>query len=494
MSAVIDKVLACFPDSLQVLIGGQGLKARVARGSLWIGAGSSVEQGLRFARNIFLAHLLAPEAFGVLAIILAFHIFFEALTDISVETSILQNPSAEEQTFLNGVWFLSVGRSVVLYILALIVAPWVAWFYENPAITPLMWVAFLSIPFNGLKSPRAYIAHKKLDFRRSVSINQGGAICGILTACALAFVMQDVWSLVIGFTVESAARTLLSHLICPFRPGLTFERKHLQSLFSYTKRTIGLPILAFAFAQADIFVIGKLLPPAELGIYSMALSLAQIPFSFLGLCLGQLANPVFSEMQTDLARMRRTLTQLTTIIAFLIFPLVLFVIFYGRDLLQICYGSAYAEAAVPMALLFGASVLRLINVPITSLYFMIGRPEHNRSCSAVRTIVMLAMIYPATELYGLTGAAFASLIAMSAGYLIQVLWLRKSIGINFREYCYILLQAAAMSLVVAVIWLMTTHNAFPRNPWLNLMIGVVSCLVVYALAIAFVVPRKIVRV
>jgi hypothetical protein len=47
------------------------LKARVFRGGAWLGAGSFTEQVFRFGRNMILTRLLAPEAFGTMAIILS---------------------------------------------------------------------------------------------------------------------------------------------------------------------------------------------------------------------------------------------------------------------------------------------------------------------------------------------------------------------------------------------------------------------------------------
>ena len=40
------------------------LKGKVFRGGAWLGLGSFSEQAIRFARNMLLTRILAPEAFG----------------------------------------------------------------------------------------------------------------------------------------------------------------------------------------------------------------------------------------------------------------------------------------------------------------------------------------------------------------------------------------------------------------------------------------------
>src|SRR5262245_46655589 len=182
---------------------------------MWLAAGGAVEQGLRFLRNILLARMLAPEAFGVMAIILAANQAFETITEIGIQTAIIQNPRGQERTYLNGAWWLSMSRAVGLYALACLGAPWLAEFYQNPALLPLLRVAFLSILFKGATSPGIHLAVKQMNFKHWVMAQYGGGLIGIVTSIFLAYFIRDIWALVIGFMLEAGARCLLSYLVCP---------------------------------------------------------------------------------------------------------------------------------------------------------------------------------------------------------------------------------------------------------------------------------------
>ena len=82
-------------------------------------------------------------------------------------------------------------------------------------------------------------------------------------------------------------------------------------------------------------------------------------------------------------------------------------------MLQVVYGGAYSKAAVPFTMLFTIAMVRMLSVPVISSYYMIARPELNRRFTVVRTVLMIALVYPATKWYGLAGAAGAGLIAMT---------------------------------------------------------------------------------
>jgi O-antigen/teichoic acid export membrane protein len=71
---------------------GKSLKAGVLRGGVWLGGGSVVEQMLRFGRNIILVRLLAPTAFGTMAIALSSASLVDALADVGVSTAVIRNP------------------------------------------------------------------------------------------------------------------------------------------------------------------------------------------------------------------------------------------------------------------------------------------------------------------------------------------------------------------------------------------------------------------
>ena len=476
------KLQAMLPEPLAKFMTGENLRARVARGSLWVGAGSGADQGLRLVRNMFLTRLLAPEAFGLMAIVLAVNTFFESFTEVGIDTAIVQSPRGEDYSYLNAAWWLSTGRAVGLYALIFISAPWVSQFYHQAALAPMMRVAFLATLFRGLMSPRTYVAHKKMDFKRLVAINQGGGVLGVLTTVILAFMIPGTWALVIGFTVEAAARLVLSYLICPFRPGLDLHKQSFQDIYRFSRGVFGLPILTFLFMRADVFVIGKLCSAADLGIYSMAAALGQIPFSLGGTLMGQIANPAFSEMQNDRARLNKTLLKVTSGLALFAFAPILYVALYGKDILEVVYGASYAQAAIPLSILFAIAMLRMLSVPVFSLYYMTGRPELNRRFAIVRTATMIVLIYPATKWYGLIGAASAGLIAMILGYALQVFRLRTITGLNVREYNRILWNALPLSLSVAIVWGLT-HGIFKSAHTLQMAIGGIGCLLGYVLVL-----------
>ena len=76
-------------DSVDGVRLGQSLKAKVFRGGVWLGGGSFIEQVIRFGRNMLLARVLAPSAFGTMAIVVSAAAIFHTIAEIGVREALI---------------------------------------------------------------------------------------------------------------------------------------------------------------------------------------------------------------------------------------------------------------------------------------------------------------------------------------------------------------------------------------------------------------------
>jgi O-antigen/teichoic acid export membrane protein len=158
-----------------------GLRARVVRGGTWLGAGSAAEQAVRFARNMILTRLLAPNAFGAMAIVMSCSSIVGSLTDVGQRAAVIQNPRGRENAYLNAGWWMGMGRAICMYAIIFACAPFVGHFYGNTELCGLLRVALLSTLFEGAMSPRSILPEKDMKFGRWMAISNGGGICGVIT-------------------------------------------------------------------------------------------------------------------------------------------------------------------------------------------------------------------------------------------------------------------------------------------------------------------------
>lgn len=399
-------------------------------GIAWLGTGTVAAQLFRFARNIILTRLLAPEAFGLMAIVLSVSSTVDMFAEIGIKEAVIQNARGHEREYVNSAWWLSFCRSLLIYALLFFGAPYIAKFYRNAELTSLMRTALLGVIFIGAMSSRAFVALKLMDFKKWSIIQCGGNIGGTVMAVVLTYFLRSVWALAIAYAAECAIFSILSYIVCPFRPRFELDHHSARDLLRFSRGVFGLSFLNLLFARADVFVLGRIVSANQLGIYTIAIYLAQVPSSFVLTLLGQMLLPMYSRLQEDSARVNRILLQVTSLILALFMPVFMFVVLSGRATLSLLYGTRYGVGSTVLLLAALVAFINVVNGQITTVLYAAGRPQLHRRCVALMAAVMIVLVYPAVLHFGTAGAQVASLVAVIAGYGWQLRQISRLTGFN----------------------------------------------------------------
>jgi lipopolysaccharide exporter len=469
--------------NINQIFNSQNLLGRSVRAGSILTLGSFVENILRFIRNVILARLLAPEAFGLMATVLASVAVIETFSEVGLKQSVIQNKNGAAEGFLNIIWWISSMRALVLYIIGYFIAPLICDFYDKPELLLIIRVAFLAILFNGFLSPRIHVLEKEMSFKNWIFLMQGSGVLGILVAISLAFYLQNVWALVIGYVTESCLRCILSFLFFPVIPQFSLNQAFLQDILTFSKRMFGLPILMMLFLQADVFVIGKVLSLSQLGIYALARSLAEMPNTFLSRIIHPIVLPTLSLIQDDKDKIKATILNLTRWTAVFGLPFIAFLIIFSEPILSIVYGAQYAIAAAPFGLLCVSNLILICSSFIMNMYIATGQPHIHRIASFTRTTLFLIIIYPATLYVGLVGAAFSVLIAMCLLLTIQVVYLKRLLDIRFLEYLNVWMEGITLCLVVVIPGVLLKIVAAGSHFIFSILLGIFLCLISWGLGI-----------
>ena len=465
------------------LLLGDALRAKAMRGGAWLGAGGITEQASRFARNMILTRLLAPSAFGAMAIVMSSSAIVGALTEVGVKQAVIQNPRGGEKAYLNAGWWMGFGRALITYVIIFAMAPWVAHFYGIADLSALLRVTLLGSLFDGAMSPRSILAQKEMKFGRWMAISNGGGICGVILTVVLSFVLRDVWALAIGFGSENAFRCLLSYLLYPGLPSLFWERDAIRDLYRFSKQAFGLSFLNLIFSRTDIFVLGKLYSTTALGLYTMGVALVLTPSSFLTTMMGQALFPAIAHVQEDKERVNRILMEATSWLILLGLPAVVVIYLCGHSLLLVIYGARYVAAAGPLAVAATVVLINVLNALITCVFTAVGRPGLHRRAVAASAVVMLIAIYPSCKLLGVVGGQVAALLAIIVSYFLQVIRMRELTGLELLRYGKAFVPAALVSTGILVAGLGASFLGLATRPLANIALGAGACVVAYALCV-----------
>jgi len=329
-----------------------------------------------------------------------------------------------------------------------------------------------------------------MKFGKWAAINNGGGVAGVLITVILSFFIRDVWALALGNVAESAFRCLFSYILCPYLPSLSWDRTAVRELLKFSRGLLGLAFLNLIFMRTDVFVLAKLYPSSDLGLYIIAVSLVQTPVGFIMNLLGQTLLPTYAQIQGSDERINRILLRVTAILAYLGTPLLVLAFFCGRSLLTFAYGRPYGAATAPLVVASFVALANLLNAQITTTFYAKGSPQLHRTCVVIMAVIMIATIYPFVKWLGPVGGQVACLISILAGYSFQIARGRNITGLDIYRYGKILLAPAGISLAVAAVCLGARSFPTATHPVPNIVLGIGGAALAYLLSVILVRSKR----
>ena len=454
---------------------GADLGAQTLRGGTWLGMGTLAAQVFRLGRNVLLARILSPESFGAMAIVISISSMMDTFTEIGVRESVIQNPDGGSDEYLNSAFWVSLVRSFVSYAIIFVGAPQVAAFYHDGHLSSLCRVALLGVVFRGVMSPRAFTALRIMDYKRWTFLQYGSSVAATVATIGLALVIRSVWALAIGFALELLVLLIFSYVLFPFVPRLQIDKKSAQALLRFSRGVFGLSFLNLVYMRADIFVLGRLVPQEQLGIYTMALYMVQVPTFLILNYQAQLLLPILSRLQGEHARINTILKKGATLAVCCFAPALVFLGLSGRSLLALVYGTRYVPGYWPLVLAGFIAVINVTNAQLTTVFYAMGRPQLHRFCLVVMALLMVVATYPAARYFGTIGTQVAALLAMVVGYAIQLGQARQLVGFLLPRPKIIALAAAGVLALVLLAAGNTVESVL--TPTLNLLLGFAAAMV-----------------
>lgn len=284
------------------------LRRRVQTGGAIIMSGFGAGQILRLLSNLILTRLLAPEAFGLMAIAVSINIWSVMLTDIGIATSVIRSPNSEKPEFLHTAWTMQILRNLLIWVIICAAAVAVYYLLSTPLIPPesifanplLPWVMAgigLQLPVGGLTSINYSMAERRLAMKRVVALEVSAQVFAMAFTIGFALIGFGVWSLVIGSVVGAAYRAAISHVIFPGpQMALRFVREHFDEIFGFGKWLIIASFFGFVLNRGDQLLFGWMMESDQFNLYAVASIWIVAAMTVIQTVISRIFLPMFSEI------------------------------------------------------------------------------------------------------------------------------------------------------------------------------------------------------
>jgi O-antigen/teichoic acid export membrane protein len=235
----------------------------------WVTAEKITQQALWLILFTILAPILGPRPYGVFSIVMVFVGFCEfVLGEVAVEALVTVDELGQDHmataNLVTGVLALVV--SLILGVLA----PVIAFAFEDDEIKWLIW-SLVPLPMLSLVSAvpiamlRRALRYKPLAIRSIVGLLIGG-----LFGIGLALAGAGVWALALQVLAQRTAEVVIAWLSISQRFRLGWSALHFREMRSVGMNMFAARAMMFASGQLPRLVLGYVLGPSELGLFTLA--------------------------------------------------------------------------------------------------------------------------------------------------------------------------------------------------------------------------------
>lgn len=356
-------------------------------GAAWTTVGYGLIQILRLLSSLILTRLLAPECFGINAIIGVIMIGLNMFSDVGLGPNIIQNPRSRDVGFLNSAWSLQIVRGIGLWLVCTALAYPFAGFYKEPQLVYLLPVAGLTCIVDGLLSTNVVTNSRDLNVTRLTLLEVASQICVVCFMVIAARIHPSVWVLVFGGLFGAVVKTVSSHLFLPgVRNRFAWDTETANELIRFGRWIFFSTVLTFANNSMGSLIMGKLVSMSDVGLFSIAATLAKTVENVFGQIAQKILFPLYNKIK-DLphdqlvARVRRIRVAVN---AFFL-PILWVLSIWGGEVIELLFDDRYHGAGWILRI-FAVGLIPSVVSGIGPFYLALGNSKLLFFMSCVRFV------------------------------------------------------------------------------------------------------------
>ena len=382
------------------------LSQKVGKGLIWVSVNTVFGLSLHLLSSVFLARLLVPSDFGVMAIAMAIISITQGTLQAGFESALIQkqkNPAA----FLNTAWTLDLIRCIILFLAVYAAAPLAGMYFGEPRTTQVLRVMSVLFIIQGLRNIGVVYFRKNLEFHKQSILETLPLLVDVCLVLPLAYILKSYWALVWSKLAMTSATCLLSYAMHPYRPRFEFDLKKIKNLLSFGRWILFSSLIVMLREQGVNMFVGKLFGIFFLGLYERATVFSLRLFTLIIKIVWKVAYPTYSQIQYEPAKISKAFFETQQVLAFFIIPMAAAMFVLSNDFVTIFLGAKWIQTVSLIQFFSLHAIVSAITTPVSIACQALGKPNISTKFSFVGLIVLVLVLYPFSKWWGITGTAAA---------------------------------------------------------------------------------------
>jgi len=423
----------------------------VSKNLLWRFAERSGAQIVSFIVSIVLARILTPNDYGTIAIVTIFINILQVFVDSGMGNALIQKKDADDLDF-SSVFYFNFVTCLVLYVCMFFTAPFIAAFYHDASLTPVIRVISLTLIISGVKNIQQAYVSRNMMFKRFFYSTLGGTAFSAVVGIVMAHYGFGVWALVAQQLINAAVATLILLLTVNWRPKLIFSWNRLKSLLSFGWKLLVSALLDTLYNNLRQLIIGKMYSATDLAYYSKGDQFPNIVVSNINTSIDSVLLPTMANVQEEKERVKSMTRRSIQTSSYIMWPLMVGMAVCARPLVSLILTDKWLSC-VPFIQIFCFSyALWPVHTANLNAIKALGRSDLFLKLEILKKIIGVLSIAISMQ-FGVLAIAIAYLVTGPISALINAYPNRFLLNYYYKEQIADLLPSVLLACFMgACIW------------------------------------------
>ena len=406
-------------------------KMTVISNLVWRFAERCGAQLVSFIVSIVLARILAPEDYGTIALVTVFTAILQVFVDSGLGTALIQKKDADEIDF-SSVFYFNFVVCLILYLGMFAAAPFIADFYGDVTLVPVIRILSLTIVISGVKGiQQAYVSRNML-FKRFFFSTIGGTIFSAVLGIAMAYAGFGIWALVAQQLSNTFIDTLILWITVRWRPTKSFSWTRLKYLLSFGWKLLVSSLLDTAYNNLRNLIIGKMYSSSDLAFYNQGDKFPKVIVTNINASIDSVLLPTMSSAQDDKERVKQMTRRAIKTSTYVMAPLMMGLAFCAEPIVSLVLTDKWLPC-VPFLRIFCITYMFWpVHTANLNAINAMGRSDWFLRLEITKKIMGMTILL-STMWFGVMAMAYSLLLSSVLSQIINSWPNRKLLGYGYLE-------------------------------------------------------------
>lgn len=423
---------------------------------IWRFAERCGAQLVAFIVSVILARILAPEAYGTIALITVFTTILQVFVDSGLGNALIQKKDADNVDF-STVFYTNIIFCLILYSGIFAGAPLIATFYHDPTLIPLIRVLSLTVVISGVKNVQQAYVSRNMLFKKFFFSTLGGTIGAAVVGIYLAYAGYGVWALVAQQVLNLTVDTLILWVTVKWRPERVFSFQRLKVLFSFGSKLLVSGLIDTVYNNIRQLIIGKMYTSADLAYYNRGKQFPNLIVNNINISIDSVLLPTMSKAQENALQVKKMTRRSIKTSTYIMAPLMLGLAFTAPTIIELILTEKWLPC-VPYLQIFCISYLFYpIHTANLNAIKAMGRSDLFLKLEIQKKIVGMLLLV-STMWFGVMAMAYSLLISSVVSQIINAWPNKKLLDYSYwnqlKDILPSILQAIVMGMCIVPVMLL----------------------------------------